>query len=681
MRFFKDSKIGVRLILVLSMVMIITIVGLGVFTLNSQKKKILEDTDIRMSEQVDDLSVVVKNEIESSQSQVNLIINMAEEIMKSKGTLTESAAETVEFNAINQETGESSTVNVKAWYINGVKQQGNTELVDYIQKQSTGAVVSIFQKIPQGYIRIATNVVNKDGQRTTGSFISGNSPVAQAINSGNPFYGRAMVMNEWHLAAYKPIWINGKVEGIISVGHPEMDLPAVKALFKSKKYFASGYPFMITNKGLMVIHPEKEGQNLYDSEFFQQLHDAKTETGKTFYAFEGRQKYQYFRYIPAIESFVSVSIYETELMEIIKKVRIALIIAILIGCSFFLVITNLITRSISKALNKGVNMAKKIAEGDLDVSIDINQKDEIGQLAEALNSMASKLKEIVSNIVNGASSISSASLQVSSTSQQLSQGASEQASSVEEVSSTMEEMASNIQQNTDNAVQTEKISLIAQEGIEDVFNRSSKSIEATRIIAEKIKIINDIAFQTNILALNAAVEAARAGEHGRGFAVVAAEVRKLAERSKFAADEIVDLAGKGLQLAEGAGKRLAEMVPEVKRTTQLVQEISAASVEQNNGSTQINTALQQMNDVTQQNAAASEELATSAEELSSQAETLKEMVSYFRIGIEYSKKRNVATQRRKEIHTEPIPQGIKHMSVKPVIKKAEKISDSEFENF
>jgi methyl-accepting chemotaxis protein len=195
----------------------------------------------------------------------------------------------------------------------------------------------------------------------------------------------------------------------------------------------------------------------------------------------------------------------------------------------------------------------------------------------------------------------------------------------------MEEMAGNISLNTENARTTEAISLTALAGIEEVADRSSKAMVATRTISEKINIINDIAFQTNILALNAAVEAARAGDHGRGFAVVASEVRKLAERSKIAADEIVRIAHQSVSLVEGAGSKLNDMIPEVNKTSKLVQEIAASSMEQNNGSNQVNGAIQQLNSVTQQNAAASEELATSAEELASQAEQLKEMILYFKI--------------------------------------------------
>ena len=195
----------------------------------------------------------------------------------------------------------------------------------------------------------------------------------------------------------------------------------------------------------------------------------------------------------------------------------------------------------------------------------------------------------------------------------------------------MEKIASNIQQNAENATQTEKISLKAVSEIKLGYKATNDTATTMKKIAETITIINDIAFQTNILALNAAVEAARAGEHGKGFAVVASEVRKLAERSRIAADEIQNLSSKGVSVSHEAGEKLSNIVNEIERTAQLVQDIAAASHEQSSGTEQINNAIQQLNDVTQQNASSSTQLATNSEELQAQAEQLKSMVSSFKL--------------------------------------------------
>mgnify|MGYP002619672379 CR=1 FL=1 len=308
-----------------------------------------------------------------------------------------------------------------------------------------------------------------------------------------------------------------------------------------------------------------------------------------------------------------------------------MVIGLLLAMSIGIFLAYIITRAITIPVIKGVGFAKAVAEGNLNATVDVDQKDEIGELAMSLKMMVNKLRDVIGAVVNGSENIAAASQQMSSTAQQMSQGGTEQASSAEEVSSSMEEMAANIQQNTDNARQTEKIAQLAEEGILDSSKASEQAMVAMKDIADKISIIGEISRQTNILALNAAVEAARAGEHGKGFAVVAAEVRKLAERSQVAAAEIDKLSKFGVSISEQAGSKLAAIVPEIQKTSRLVQEIAAASIEQSSGADQVNSAIQQLNQITQQNAAASEEMATSSEELASQADQLLEMVAYFKL--------------------------------------------------
>jgi len=278
--------------------------------------------------------------------------------------------------------------------------------------------------------------------------------------------------------------------------------------------------------------------------------------------------------------------------------------------------------------------------GDLTLSMKKNYNGTWDEMKSALNNMLSKLSQVVADVNAGAQALSSASEEVSSTAQSLSQAASEQAAGVEETSASIEQMTSSIAQNTENAKVTDGMASKAAKDAVEGGDSVNLTVAAMKQIANKISIIDDIAYQTNLLALNAAIEAARAGEHGKGFAVVAAEVRKLAERSQVAAQEIGQVASSSVELAEKAGKLLSEIVPSIKKTSDLVQEIASASAEQSSGVGQINAAVSQLSQTTQQNASSSEELAATAEEMSGQAEQLQQTMSFFKL--DNSSRNNVA---------------------------------------
>jgi methyl-accepting chemotaxis protein len=306
-------------------------------------------------------------------------------------------------------------------------------------------------------------------------------------------------------------------------------------------------------------------------------------------------------------------------------------VAVLLG----IVIGFLITRGLLKQLggepDYAADVARKVADGDLTVVVATKASD-TSSLLFAMRGMVEKLSRVIGDVRSSADGLSAASEQVSATSQSLSQGASEQAASLEETSASIEQMSASINQNTENAKVTDGIANKAAKDAADGGEAVRATVDAMKSIADKIGIIDDIAYQTNLLALNAAIEAARAGEHGKGFAVVAAEVRKLAERSQVASQEIGELAGTSVKTAEKAGQLLQEMVPNIRKTAELVQEITAASEEQSQSAGQINSAMGQLNQTTQQNASASEELSATAEEMSGQAQQLQQMMAMFRVG-------------------------------------------------
>ncbi len=292
-----------------------------------------------------------------------------------------------------------------------------------------------------------------------------------------------------------------------------------------------------------------------------------------------------------------------------------------------------VARKVRKPLNDSISLLEKISEGDLTVKIDregIENNDELGKLKRSLKELTDKLNQVIEGITIAAQELESSGTQVSSSSVHLAEMSSEQAATLEEISSSMEEMVSSIHQNADNSFKTEKIAVSTSNSLDEGVQASNIALDSLNTIAGKITIINDIAFQTNLLALNAAVEAARAGEHGRGFAVVAAEVRRLAERSREAANEIIAVSTNGANISSKAKELLNSNLTEIVKTTDLIREISASSSEQRTGAEQVNNAVQQLNSTTQQYSSSSEELAASAEELNGKAKELSEMIAFFR---------------------------------------------------
>ncbi len=319
---------------------------------------------------------------------------------------------------------------------------------------------------------------------------------------------------------------------------------------------------------------------------------------------------------------------DLQLKESVREMFV--LIGISAGCTLLaLVFIFILSRNLTNPIVHAINVAEKLAQGDLDIDIRVTHSDEIGRLQVVLNTMIAKLREVTISIKKAAGQVAVGSQNLSSSAQAMSQGASEQAAAAEQASSSIEQMAANIRQNAENAMQTEKIAIKSAEDARASGTAVLEAVSAMREISKKVSIIEDIARQTRLLSLNATIEAARAQEHGKGFAVVAAEVRSLAERSQTAAEEINHLAMNSVTIAEQAGDMLSRLVPDIQKTSELVQEITAASREQNAGAEQINRAIQQLDQIVQQNAAMSEEVASTAEELAAQSGQLQTIIGFF----------------------------------------------------
>lgn len=401
---------------------------------------------------------------------------------------------------------------------------------------------------------------------------------------------------------------------------------------RSQKVGEDGYLTIVDRNGAVLAHPQQEyifDLNIAQFDFGNEM--LSQEQGQIFFKWEGVGKMMKFQTYAPKGWLVAAVISKDELFKTIRYMR-GISIVLGVGAMLFisLAIWIITAKSLIAPMEQAVEFVKKVAQGDLSETLQISRRDEVGILSEAMNQMVLKLREMATAVKRSCDKVTSSSQQLNASAEQLSQGSSEQASTAEQVSSAMEQIAANSRQNTENALQTEQIALQVVKDAREGSKAVAETVIAMKEITRKILVIEDIARQTRLLSLNATIEAARAQEHGKGFAVVASEVRALAENSRIASEKINEMARSSVKMAEIAGETLNKLVPNIEKTANLVQEISAASKEQDAGAEQINKAMQQLDMVIQQNVSTSEETAVMAETLNAQAEILQSMIKFFK---------------------------------------------------
>lgn len=635
-KFLLNLTIGLRLKLSISILVSVIIIGLGIVLYNYQKDIIFEQAKQNSYATIEDLIRFTQNEIDASHDKIGYFGQVTTTYLNSLGTFKQKNSEEVPYHAFISYSQDQTLIKVPAIYRGNTRLQGNTTILPELNKMGIEFFI-YYQKTGTHLVEILSSH-NQEALKNNVTFAF---PLDYSgIWHINDLKDSVFTCSHW--AGNK--WVqtirlltkdeNNQINGVMIIGIQERNEFKLGQTFLSKKFYTNGFCYQLTNNTEVTFHPHLQNFTKIKNPAIEHITSENMITAPSYTIMTdsvGVKKYLFYKFCNANFNNIIIEIPEKEIFTSLYALRNGIIIAIILLIISIYFIISFIANTITKRLDKAVEHAKSISSGDLTSSIPIDSSDELAELGVALNQMNKVLKDTVTGITAIADKVNDSSVELINISNNIADGANTQASSLEEISSSMEEITSTIEQNTFNAKKTAAISDESAKNIQNSSDVLHESVTYLNEIVDKISLINDISFQTNILALNAAVEAARAGEHGRGFSVVASEVRKLAERSRVAADEIGKVSNTGKAVAQEAGTKLSEHLPLVHQTADLVREITASSIEQSSGIEQINNAIQGLNNITQQNANEANNIAENIKRLSENSKTLTQLTNFFKI--------------------------------------------------
>ena len=523
---------------------------------------------------------------------------------------------------------------VRTWTAGDVVINDNSQFAEAIARTAPGNHLTIYQKTSEGYVVIATSI-KKNGEYITGTMLDDQNALA-IINQTSFFYDRTNIAGVYYIGIYKTFTVNGQVVGVYFTGQDEATIAQEEHAFNTTKFLANGFTLWTKDPNFCYVVPEdkrKDWSKMPDDVYMEMTKNKDGQPHTIDFNYLGTDYEMVYLYDANIYSYIQFVYPEADKYATLPSVTVPIAIAIIVIIALIIIGSNRLISIIIKDVGGEPHEVRaimdKIAEGNMTASDNVNTQKATGILKSAYT-MAENLKDILKKIYDGANKLQLSSAEINNTTQRLSENANYQASNADSIVEAVSAISDNIQLNADLTSKAERITRNITNEIKEIKTAQDESFKAVKDISEKIDIINDIAFQTNILALNAAVEAARAGEHGKGFAVVASEIRKLAEKSKNSANDIVEGAQTSVNATAKSTELINNILPRVDECASLIEEIEGAAEGQKSTMQSIDMSVKQLNDSIQGNAAASEELAVSAEELSAQADMFRDSAGVFK---------------------------------------------------